>query len=347
VKRRRGSERGIALVASMFVMVVLAALVAGVAYAALQEYRMGRNSTCQTRAFYAAEAGLAVALYELDRTRLTSLAVGDSLVFSGSLADERNGIYAGAVLRLNQELLLARSIGHDGLSAAEQRLAVVARLAPVGVNVTAALASAGPVELGPSGLVDGTGAVPDGWSCPGSEAPAPGILIGDTGLLRTAGCGTSDCVRGDPPVRQDPRLRGSGVPAVEEAGWSALLDLADTVPPGTWTPDGGAGAFPILYAPGDLIVNGATAQGVLLVQGDLALEGSATFVGVVIVRGHLSIRGAGARVLGQVLASDADLGTAGGGGVAAVLYSGCAVRRALAATARPYPLAERSWAALF
>jgi hypothetical protein len=332
--------------ASTFVMVVVAVLVAGVSYAALQEYRAGRNVACERRAFDAAEAGLARGLERLETAGLDSLAVGDSMGFTGFLPG-RSASYSGAVLRLNPWLLLVRSTGHDGGGSAERALAVLARLAPLPVLVPAALVATGAVEVGPSGSVDGTGADPEGWSCPAPQDPVPGVLIGDTTLLRVTACVASDCVRGNPGVREDTSLRGSAVPLLGEAVWTSLLQLADTIPSAPAPLGDAVGSFPIRYAPGDLVLNGVAARGVLLVQGDLALEGGAEFAGLVVTRGHLSIRGAGGRVLGAAVAAGADLGTASGGGPAAVVYSGCVVRRVEAATARARPLEERPWATVF
>jgi hypothetical protein len=346
VSRPRGDERGIALVASAFVLVVVAALVAGIFFAALQEYRMGRNTVRERRAFEAAEAGLARAPQDLGAAGLDTLAVGDSMAFSGSLTGG-TGRYVGVVQRLNPQLLLFRSTGSDGSGSSERVLAMLARFAPLPVEVPAALVTAGPVEIGPSGSVDGAGVAPEGWDCPAPQEPAPGIEMADSGLLRVVDCASGDCVRGNPSVREDTLIRGSSVPVLGEGGWARLLRLADTIPSGTWTPSESSDSFPVRYAPGDLVLDGVQAQGVLLAQGDLSLEGGALFVGVVVARGHLSIRGVGGRILGAAVAASADVGTTPGGGSAAVVYSGCVVRRVVAATARPHPLTERAWAAIF
>ena len=331
--------------ASAFALVVIATLVAAVSFAALQEYRMGRNTAGERRAFDAAEAGLAFALQDLDAARLDALAVGDSMAFSGALSGGTSS-YAGVVQRLSTRLLLVRSTGRDHSGTSERTLALLARPAPLPVDVPAALVSAGAVEIGAYGSVDGSGAAPDGWDCPVSQDSAPGILIGDAALLQVADCG-SDCVHGNPGVREDTAIRGAGVPVLGEAGWAGLLRLADTIASGGETLGGAGDSLPVWYAPGDLVLNGAHGQGVLLVQGDLALEGGATFVGVVVTRGRLTIRGAGGRILGGTVVASAELGASADGESAAVAYSGCVVRRIVARTGRAYPLPERSWAAIF
>jgi len=345
VRKSLGSQRAIALVASIFVLVVVAMLVAAISFAALQEYRMGRNSAGERRALDAAEAGLAQALQDFDAADLDSLAVGDSAAFSGALSGSTGG-YAGTVLRLSTRLLLVRSTGRDAGGTSERTLAVLARPGSLSVELPAALVSAGPVEIGRYGSVDGSGAAPEGWDCPVSQDSAPGILIGDSSLLHVADCGPSDCVRGSPSVRVDTAIRGAGVPVLGEAGWAALLRLADTSS-GSGASGAVGGSLPIRYAPGDLVLNGGYGQGALLVAGDLSLEGGATFVGVVVTRGRLTIRGAGGRILGAAVAASADLSASSEGESAAVVYSGCAVRRVMAVAARPRPLLERSWATIF
>jgi len=333
-------------VASVFVLVVVAMLVAAISFAALQEYRMGRNSAGERRALDAAEAGLAQALQDLDAAGLDALAVGDSTAFSGALSGG-TGSYAGTVLRLSPRLLFVRSTGRDGGGTSERTLAVLARPASPSVDLPAALVSAGPVEIRRYGSVDGFGAAPEGWDCPVSRDSAPGMLIGDSGLLHAADCGAIDCVRGNPGVRVDTAIRGVGVPVLGEVGWAGLLRLADTMASGSGASGAIGDSLPIQYAPGDLVLNGGYGQGILLVAGDLSLEGGATFVGAVVTRGRLAIRGAGGRILGAAVAATAELGASSEGESAAVVYSGCVVRRVLAATARPRPLLERSWATIF
>lgn len=126
---------------------------------------MGRNSAGERRALDAAEGGLAQALQDLDAAGLDSLAVGDSTAFSGALSGGTGG-YAGTVLRLSARLLLVRSTGRDAGGTSQRTLAVLARPASVSVEWPAALVSAGPVDIGRYGSVDGSGAAPEGWGLP-------------------------------------------------------------------------------------------------------------------------------------------------------------------------------------
>jgi hypothetical protein len=53
-----GNRRGIVLAVALLVIVVIGALVAGAAFATMQEYRISQNALAAQRAFGAAEAGL-------------------------------------------------------------------------------------------------------------------------------------------------------------------------------------------------------------------------------------------------------------------------------------------------
>ncbi len=339
------SERGIALVATFFVLVVLAALVAGLFFAALQAFRVGRNAAGERQAFDAAEAGLAAALGGLDAVGLGVLAAEDTVVYSGS-APGRAGSYAAVVQRLNSELLLVRSRGRDAGGSSERALAMIARLIALPLHLPAALVSSGSVEVGPSGTVDGGDVAPDGWSCPAGSDTVAGVAIGDRSALVVAGCEERDCIRGAPAVLPDTAIRGQAVPILGEGVWTALLGLADTVRPGGDLGDAG-GALPIRYVPGSLVLNATYAEGILLVDGDLVLDGGAEFAGLVVARGRLSLRGGGGKIMGAAVAAGASVGWPAGGGPAAVVHSGCVLRQVAASTARPQRLAERSWAAIF
>jgi hypothetical protein len=87
-------------------------------------------------------------------------------------------------------------------------------------------------------------------------------------------------------------------------------------------------------------------QGIMLVEGDLAVQGGFTFYGPVIVRGELKTAGTGGHFNGGVIAANVNLGTTTVLGNALVQFSSCAVERAIlnsASLTRALPLAQRSW----
>src|SRR5688572_4308752 len=65
----RGKRKGIALVAAIFGIVVIATIVAGSLFTSTQEYRSGRNQLVEQRAFAVAEYGLNGEIANWDRSR--------------------------------------------------------------------------------------------------------------------------------------------------------------------------------------------------------------------------------------------------------------------------------------
>ena len=336
-----GRERGIALAAAVFALVALAALVAGLWFAALQEYRVGANVVGDRRAFDAAEAGLEAALAGWHAGAMNRLGVNDSSAFSGSLSGG-GARYAGVVQRLGPWLFLLRSTGSDA-TGSRRTLAVAARLAPLRLGVEAALVASGPVRIGAGALVDAL-AADTGGSCAGAVRTAAGVVLSNASDLVISECPAGGCLRGDPAWTVDPALRNASVPLLGAAGWASLLAAADTIRPGgVLTP-----ASPVWFAPGDFsLPAGAPAVPVvLLVQGSLVVESGAQLAGLVVVRGKLIVRGAGGSVRGTVLAGGADF-SAFAGARAALVSSHCSVEKALEAAALARPLRERSWTALY
>lgn len=106
--------------------------------------------------------------------------------------------------------------------------------------------------------------------------------------------------------------------------------------------------FPIIYHSGSVlrIQSGGYGQGILLVEGNLDLRGNFVFNGVIIVQGNFETQGSGNRIVGGVMASNADLLQQNLVGGSVVQYSKCAVERALlnnSSLTRARPLANRSF----
>ena len=105
--------------------------------------------------------------------------------------------------------------------------------------------------------------------------------------------------------------------------------------------------FPVIYAPGDVTINGGIGQGILLVGGDLRLTGGVEFYGPVIVQGTVVSAGTGGHILGGLMANNASLDVTALTGNSVVGFSRCAINRALNAVSLARPLTERSWAQLY
>ncbi len=374
----RNRTRGFALAISVFALVLIAALIAGVFFAARQEMRLGENVRSAQRAFDAAEAGLHDAVARWDRGGYDDLASGQAADFTGRLPGG-TGSYAGTVLRLNRRLFLIRSNGQDAAALARRSLAGLVRLVPAPLAFGAALTVTGSLVVDGASLVEGVEGADQGFAggdCPPAGPAMPGVMIHDAGALSVPGCGDASCLHGDPPVRVAPSLGDSASRAADDAAWRVLASLATKVyeaedgpaalpqPSGTATVcdtsvrnNWGEAAvppavpacshyYPIIYAKGNLKVAGGSGQGVLLVAGDLEVEGGFAFFGPVVVRGKLTVDGGGGRFQGGVKASSAAL-LPSGAGSAEVAFSGCALSNALLSRAPAIPLGERGWIQLF
>jgi hypothetical protein len=108
--------------------------------------------------------------------------------------------------------------------------------------------------------------------------------------------------------------------------------------------------YPIIYSPGDLHLNGKNrGQGVLLVEGNLQINGSFDFYGIIIVKDDVNKGNGTASVHGSIMARNAQL-TDGGSilsGTQDVYYSKCAIESALRGSAILIPTRTRGWAQLF
>src|SRR5436190_2077002 len=112
--------------------------------------------------------------------------------------------------------------------------------------------------------------------------------------------------------------------------------------------------FPIIHITGDgAVINGQEGQGVLLVDGSLSVQGGFQFFGVVIVKGSLKTSGGGstpAHFWGTVMVQDTAQftdTTNNLSGSANLLYSKCAIIRALNKTGVAGMMRSRGWVQLY
>ncbi|MGH7607853.1 MAG: hypothetical protein ACREME_10990, partial [Gemmatimonadales bacterium] len=113
-----------------------------------------------------------------------------------------------------------------------------------------------------------------------------------------------------------------------------------------------ANHFPIVHLKGAGVtsLNGIQGQGILLVDGDLNVQGSYEFFGVTIIRGGLTTAGGGttdAHFWGTVMAQNVNLNLQNLSGKATLNYSKCAIIQALQMTQPVAPMVSRGWAQLF
>ncbi|HEU4563717.1 MAG TPA: hypothetical protein VFS05_03670 [Gemmatimonadaceae bacterium] len=272
-----------------------------------------------------------------------------------------------------------RAGGNIGAQARRRTGTLVSLLRPE-LKMLAALTTHGSTQIGGSSFIDGMDTTSyNGWGCSGGPQTKPGIVTDNASQIQTSGCSSLSCIAGSPKILQDPAAAdtltyfdyGNGV------DWKTLTSMAtksgytgtiNSVGPtysggacdiGNWynwgapvtaaNPNPGSckDYFPIIYAPGNLKITGGIGQGILLVNGNLSVQGGFEFYGPVIVRGDLDTQGTGGHFNGGVMAANVNLAQNTVLGNAVVTYSSCVLTRVLTMSTTPSRLATRPWAEMF
>ena len=307
-------------------------------------------------------------------------------VIAKKTAASKTGSYNGTLTKLNDGMYLIDMTGQDTMSlagrirggGASQRMGLIARIRPLAVNIQAAVTSGGTNFVAGNVTINGADSMPDGWTgCPSKDSTKAGVRmqVGDS-ITKTGNAKIS----GNPPVIHDPTLKDSAFSVYGDVTFAQLAAMATISLPGqnfangigpvvtngacdytvqtNWgsptTPGGPCGNFfPIIYINGDAQINGQEGQGILLVNGGLSVQGGFQFYGITIVRGSVKTAGGGgtpAHFWGALMAQDtvqfADTVNNFTGG-ATMLYSKCAILKALDKTGTGSMLRSRSWVQLF
>ena len=361
-------ERGIALVVSLIGIVVVGALVTGVFASGYIEQKVGENTRWIERSFSAAEYGLSETIARWNTGVFNQLPVGGSAEVAGA-SPGGVGLYSGTVRRLNQELYLVHVTGRDANGHARQPLGAFVKLRPLHIDIQAALTTRGEPRVGGSAQINASDYRP--WAdCPPSGGAVAGIRLPAVDDVRfIGGCAGAGCVTGAPQVMRDPEMTESTFFEYGDFDWTDLVGLATKVlNPGTYAginPSVTAGEcdasisdnwgdpldpsspchryFPVIYVPGSISINGNVGQGLLLVEGDLSVQGRFQFFGIAIVKGALKTTGTGGHFHGGVLAANEAMDQVDVLGNAEINYSSCAVGRALQAGSPGALLRSRGW----
>ena len=371
------NREGMALAMAMFAIVVIGALIAGAFFASTQDFRVGRNSLVAQRAFSAAEFGLNKTMAEWDTKNNLGILTGGDKTMNYSFAD--GGSAAIRITRLNDYSYWIVSEGSAGLNTpveTRRRTSAVLRLAYPAVKVGGAVTLAGGGTIKGSTQIYGNNKAPTGWDCanyPGRDTTAVAYAPGTTVTIQKA----SNAV-GTPQSYADPNAADDGTYVkFGDESWVTLTQQADVIltagvdpfPVGdalnctrsatNWGEPhrapvadavlGCTSYFPIIWVKGDLHVNNGRGQGILLIEGDLQVNGNFEFDGLIIVKDDI-IKGNGNPVLtGAVMARNANLfdPTSEFLGNSTFQYSKCALESALRGSARLVPAKQRAWAELW
>jgi len=384
MKRIPRNERGMALAVAIFALVVVGALVAGAFFAGTQEQRVGENQRRVQTSFGVAEAGAQERVLSWDATSMNRRPQypADSVVIGPNAnAPNGTGSYGGYSYRVGPNLFLIDVTGRDNASAAgaiaggggaRQRIGMLTRIAPVQFGIRASLTTQGQVAMSGNANINGADQIPTGWASCDPPGPAQAGVRDQGGNVSETGNAT---VLGVPPVVNDPTINNNTFTTFGGATYASLAAKANLViPAGNYTTDpvvtNGqcdntvltnwgdgenpnapcASYFPIIHATGTITLNNTQGQGILLVDGDLNIQGSYQFFGIVIIQGDLKTAGGGttdAHFWGGVMAKNADLSTQSLSGRATLNFSSCAILTALQATSPISMMRSRGWAQLY
>ncbi len=300
-----------------------------------------------------------------------------------TLTPDGTGIWGGYVYKLNPQVYLIDITARDRKSAggiigggARQRLGELVRIRVLNLGINAALTTRGSVSLAGNATVNGRDTIPQGWNtayCDTTgDTTKAGIRLPSAGNVTTTGNGT---ILGNPPVRGDTSINANTFTQFGDVNYAALAAAAtiqlssgnyktqptaigtscDKATPTNWgdglNPSQPCGNyFPTIHIAGSATLNGVEGQGILMVDGDLNIQGSFIYYGVVIVQGAIKSAGGGstdAHFYGAVMAKDVALSTQSLSGNATLQYSKCAITNAMQGTMIVTPVRERAWAQLY
>lgn len=380
----RRERRGFALAMSLMAIVLIGAMVAGGYLAGVQYYRIGRNSLVEQRALAATELGLDSA-YAMWNKSYNTQANGTVTTLSYRATD---GSWVDTVrmTKLNQLTLLIVSEGYAGGYStpltARRRAGMIVRLNMPSVKQVGALTTRGTVAIGGSTAINGNDTTFSGWNCPTAGAAVAGVAVPSITNLSYGGqCTAGACLAGNPGISITSTAADTNTYfSYGSLNWAQLVAMADKSVSGTyphvrpsvstsggvstcntgdnanWGDPGRANPagvcetyFPVVYAPGNVSVNGDIGQGVLLVNGNLNIQGGFTYYGQIIARGTVKLTGTGNHVYGGIMAASVldSTSTSSLLGNSSIHYSRCALTQVFLNTATGTRAPQRSWIELF
>jgi hypothetical protein len=270
------------------------------------------------------------------------------------------------------------SMGSSQLES-RRRTSAYVRLAYPSITANAAVTAAGDIDMRGVSTVSGVNTAPDGWSsCAGwtggeiyavrvppgtdvdySPVNMPGTLdvefdaaAADSNTYVRYGSETWNTLTANADIRLPGGSIGANILPVGTATTctAGTYNWGEPFRPGyvlgAVTPVPGCyNHFPIIYSAADLVINGnGRGQGILLINGDLKINGTFDFYGIIIARDDIE-RGTGtANIHGAVFSRDANVGDDSfWSGTQDVSFSKCALENALRGSAILTRVAQRHW----
>jgi hypothetical protein len=351
-------DRGAALAAVLWALVVGGALLTLVTILAVQEQRAAGALRREERGLVGAERVGA----ELAAGMTAGELRGDLPRTYDSMSFDAGGDWSALVRRLTPEVVLLEvaprlPVGPASREAAGVRLGWLLRPRPDSVSLAAAVSVAAPVALGDGVVISGADEAPPGVdSCAASDSTIAGIAApsvevggsaqvlgsppellqatGDLGLFERFSDRASIILTGG-TYAPSPATVGTSCDRLRSTNWGDPVGTAEPC----------SGYLPLVRVEGDLTLGGGIGQGILLVNGNLRVTGPFTFHGMMIVKGAVDIT-APTDVRGILAAAELRSGPEPVTQLK-VHYSKCIVWKNLDSSAPLSPLSSRAWIPLF
>ena len=373
---------GFAMFMALGALVIIAVLISASSFITLQETRLGQNSLVNSRAFTAAEYGLNKIQADWDKT--PNLAMANGASFDTSYVLSGQGTCKVRYTRLNNETFWIVSEGRaspgNNTSAsrtAVKRVGAILRLRIPTIRANGAVTVNGNINVQGSPQVDGNNHIPSGWT--GCDAAAPnmaGIVAPPTASVSIQ---KADQVIGNPQVVRDALVADSNTYIrYGDETWNTLVSMANVTltngnPPDAaptlladgscnkasvtnwgepWRSAGYVDAcknyFPIIYSTTSLALNGGRGQGIMLVDGDVRINGNFEWYGLIVARDDLVKGNGNATLVGAIMARNAQIADNSEVlGNITVNYSQCSLERAMRGSAQVVQAKERAWTEIY
>jgi hypothetical protein len=243
----------IALPIALAAIVAVGALIAGVVFAATQEFRGGRAAVSAQQAHNAAEVGLNSIVAAWQTLKADTVDVGKSVSLADTVMDGATVERDFTRINVTTYWLTATAVVGQSLDRnSVKRLHTVIRLQTPDFKIMGAITGRGLDSIAGSGKLSGIDTTPPGWDCPAPGAPAAGIVVGDSALTtKSAGTcldgktkTTYTCVEGDPKVKDSTALVNDTSTFKDFGGFNydSLARIADR----TFTAEPGGTAFALV-----------------------------------------------------------------------------------------------------
>ncbi len=361
------ARRGSALILVLVAMIVLTFLSTGAIMGSMEELRVAHNQQQEQRALAVAEYGLnqQIANWTSIRNQLANGAIDSSkvVVASGDTASV-------SVMRLNSRAFLVvssgRTKGGSNRLETQRQVSMLVSISTPSLVSAATITSFGATSITGSATLTGMNTSPPGWSgcTPSNDTLAVSVNPASSlSVQKPASQSVNGSSNSDPRAGQLSNYNTFGTET-----WASLVSKANVSANGAKpSPSGTAlsctmtstnwgeplrlgvgyvagcvNYYPIVYASGGLSVNGGRGQGVLIVDGDLTINGNFAYNGLILVKGNLKANGT-LDIFGAVMVQ----GTTDILGNANFSYSSCAVTNAFGGLSAPSRTQQRSWAQMY